>query len=158
MDDVSSGASSDIQQVTRLARAMILEWGMSPRLGFVNYHGQDDATGYIPDKDYSDETARIIDEETKRLVDEAYTHAESMLTDNWDKVEAVAQALLKYENLTADEVHSIMRGEPIGRSTVAELLAAEPPNPTSTNGNDSGPKKSESTDTDTPPDTLPSPA
>ncbi len=158
MDDVSSGASSDIQQVTNLARAMILEWGMSPRLGFVNYAGQDDASGYIPDKDYSDETARIIDEETKRLVDEAYSHAESMLTDNWDKVEAVAEALLKYENLSADEVHSIMRGEPIGRSTVAELLAAEPPAPTSTNGNDSGSKKSESTDTDTPPDTLPSPA
>jgi cell division protease FtsH len=157
MDDVSSGASSDIQQVTRLARAMILEWGMSPRLGFVNYNGQDSAEGYIPDKDYSDETAKIIDEETKRIVDEAYTHAESMLTDNWEKVEAVAQALLKYENLTADEVHSIMRGEPIGRSTVAELLAADPPAPTS-NGNDSGPKKAESPDTDTPPDTLPSPA
>ncbi|MGJ8636549.1 MAG: ATP-dependent zinc metalloprotease FtsH [Phycisphaerales bacterium] len=157
MDDVSSGASSDIQQVTRLARAMILEWGMSPRLGFVNYAGQDSAEGYIPDKDYSDETAKIIDEETKRIVDESYNHAESMLEENWDKVEAVAQALLKYENLTADEVHSIMRGEPIGRSTVAELLAAEPPAP-SANGNGSGPKKSESTDTDTPPDTLPSPA
>ncbi|MBO6513140.1 MAG: ATP-dependent zinc metalloprotease FtsH [Phycisphaerales bacterium] len=157
MDDVSSGASSDIQQVTRLARAMILEWGMSPRLGFVNYQGQDSAEGYIPDKDYSDDTAKIIDEETKRIVDEAYTHAESMLTEHWDKVEAVAQALLKYENLSADEVHSIMRGEPIGRSTVAELLAAEPPAPSS-NGNGSGPKKEESTDTDTPPDTLPSPA
>ncbi len=158
MDDVSSGASSDIQQVTRLARAMILEWGMSPRLGFVNYQGQDTAEGYIPDKDYSDETAKIIDEETKRLVDDAYSQAESMLTEHWDKVEAVAQALLKYENLTADEVHSIMRGEPLGRSTVAELLAADPPAPTSTNGNDSGPKKAQSTDTDTPPDTLPSPA
>ena len=55
--------------------------------------------------------------------DEAYSHAESMLTDNWDKVEAVAEALLKYENLSADEVHSIMRGEPIGRSTVAEELS-----------------------------------
>lgn len=157
MDDISSGASSDIQQVTRLARAMILEWGMSPRLGFVNYTGQDNAEGYIPDKDYSDETAKIIDEETKRIVDESYNHAESMLEENWDKVEAVAQALLKYENLTADEVHSIMRGDPIGRSTVAELLAAEPPAPTS-NGNDSGSKKAESPDTDTPPETLPSPA
>tara|TARA_R110000737_G_scaffold2923_18_gene9934 strand:- start:17699 stop:19795 length:2097 start_codon:yes stop_codon:yes gene_type:complete len=155
MDDISSGASSDIQQVTRLARAMILEWGMSPRLGFVNYHGQDSAEGYIPDKDYSDETAKIIDEETKRIVDESYAHAESMIDDNWDKVEAVAQALLKYENMTAEEVHSIMRGEPIGRSTVAELLAAETPAPSS-NGKGSGPKKSESTDT--PPDTLPSPA
>jgi len=155
MDDVSSGASSDIQQVTSLARAMILQWGMSPRLGFVNYAGQDNAEGYIPDKDYSDETAKIIDEETKRIVDESYAHAESMLTDNWEKVEAVAQALLKYENLTADEVHSIMRGESIGRSTVADLLAAEPPS--STNGT-STPTKAETPDTDTPPDTLPSPA
>jgi cell division protease FtsH len=131
---------------------------MSAKLGFVNYSGEDTRDSFIPDKDYSDETAKVIDEETRRIVDEAYADAERMLFDNWDKVEAVAQALLKYENLTADEVHSIMRGEPIGRSTVAELLAAEPPTPTSTNGNDSGPKKSESTDTDTPPDTLPSPA
>lgn len=157
MDDISSGASSDIQQVTSLARAMILEWGMSPRLGFVNYAGQDSAEGYIPDKDYSDQTARIIDEETKRIVDESYAQAESMLDENWEKVEAVAQALLKYENLNADEVHAIMRGESIARSTVADLLAATPP-PSTTNGNDPDPKKAETPDTDTPPDTLPSPA
>ncbi|MBL4808656.1 MAG: ATP-dependent zinc metalloprotease FtsH, partial [Phycisphaerales bacterium] len=153
MDDISSGASSDIQQVTSLARAMILEWGMSPRLGFVNYAGQDSAEGYIPDKDYSDQTARIIDEETKRIVDESYAQAESMLDENWEKVEAVAQALLKYENLNADEVHAIMRGESIARSTVADLLAAPPKTPptSTTNGNDPDPKKAETPDTDTPP-------
>ncbi|MBL4809971.1 MAG: hypothetical protein JKY43_07955, partial [Phycisphaerales bacterium] len=63
----------------------------------------------------------------------------------------------KYENLNADEVHSIMRGESIARSTVADLLAATPP-PSTTNGNDPDPKKAETPDTDTPPDTLPSPA
>ena len=146
MDDVSSGASSDIQQVTRLARAMVLEWGMSPKLGFINYAGEDSRDSFIPDKDYSDDTARVIDEEIRRLVDEAYTDAERMLLDNWEKVEAVAQALLKYENLTADEVHKLMRGESLGRSTVADLLGAGPkppqrkrdPKPTPTPGDDTG--------------------
>ena len=124
MDDVSSGASSDIQQVTRLARAMVLEWGMSSKLGFINYAGEDNREMYIPDKDYSDDTARVIDEEIRRIVDEAYADAERMLLDNWEKVEAVAQALLKYENLTADEVHKLMRGETLGRSTVADLLGS----------------------------------
>ncbi|MBL4697314.1 MAG: hypothetical protein JKX70_00625 [Phycisphaerales bacterium] len=111
MDDVSSGASSDIKQVTSLARAMILEWGMSAKLGFINYAGEDTRESFIPDKDYSDDTARVIDEETRRIVDEAYKDAERMLMENWDKVEAVAQALLKYETLMADEVHKLMRGE-----------------------------------------------
>ncbi|MBO6741058.1 MAG: ATP-dependent zinc metalloprotease FtsH [Phycisphaerales bacterium] len=159
MDDVSSGASSDIQQVTRLARAMILEWGMSSKLGFVNYAGEDSREMYIPDKDYSDDTARVIDEEVRRIVDEAYADAERMLLDNWEKVEAVAQALLKYENLTADEVHTLMRGESLGRSTVADLLGSGPSG--KSKGNTPSMKKPEAAtegETDMPGDTVPDPA
>jgi len=157
MDDVSSGASSDIKQVTSLARAMILEWGMSSKLGFINYAGQDTRESFIPDKDYSDDTARVIDEETRRIVDEAYKDAERMLMENWEKVEAVAQALLKYETLDADEVHKLMRGESLQRSTVADLLGS---GPSSTPSADS---KTESTPTpdaepDLPTDSLPDPA
>jgi cell division protease FtsH len=159
MDDVSSGASSDIQQVTRLARAMILEWGMSSKLGFVNYAGEDSREMYIPDKDYSDDTARVIDEEVRRIVDEAYADAERMLLDNWEKVEAVANALLKYENLTADEVHTLMRGESLGRSTVADLLGSGPSG--KSKGNTPSKKKPEAAtegETDMPGDTVPDPA
>jgi cell division protease FtsH len=115
----------DIKMATQYARAMILQWGMSDRLGFVNYAGSDSREMFLPEKDYSPETARIIDEETRRIIDEAYTHAQQLLTDNWDKVVAVAEALLKYETLLRDDVDRLMRGESIGKPTVADLLAGE---------------------------------
>ena len=123
--DVSSGASMDIQMVTNYARHMILEWGMSERLGFVRYSGTDMNEMYLPDKDYSPETARIIDEEVKRLIDEAYQDATRMIDEHWDKVEAIAQALLKYETLQSDEVTMLMDGQQIDRPTVADLLDSE---------------------------------
>jgi len=125
MNDVSSGASQDIRQITAIARAMVLEWGMSPKLGFINYAGQDTRDSFIPEKDYSEETARIIDEEIKRLTSEAYAEAQRLLEQNWDKVVAVAEALLKHETLTADEVHKLMRGEELTKPTVADLLSAD---------------------------------
>jgi cell division protease FtsH len=125
MQDVSSGASMDISQATNIARMMILEWGMSPKLGFVRYAGSDSRESYIPEQQYSDETAHVIDEEIKRMVDEAYADASRMLDENWGKVQAVAEALLKFETLTGDEVHKLMRGETLGRATVAELLRAD---------------------------------
>ena len=112
---------------------------------------------YIPEKDYSDDTARVIDEETRRIVDEAYADAERMLLDNWEKVEAVAQALLKYENLTADEVHKLMRGESLGRSTVADLLGSGTSGPAKGN-KPAEPKPVEDGETDMPGDTVPDPA
>ncbi len=129
MDDVSSGASQDISQVTQMARAMIIEWGMSDKLGFVRYAGSDSRESYIPDKDYSDETASLIDSEIRRIVDEAYSDAEQMLKDNWDKVEALAQALLKHETLSGDEVHAIIRGEELNKPSVADLLRDETSKP-----------------------------
>ena len=80
---------------------------------------------YLPDKDYSPETARIIDEEVKRLIDEAYQDATRMIDEHWDKVEAIAQALLKYETLQSDEVTMLMDGQQIDRPTVADLLDSE---------------------------------
>jgi cell division protease FtsH len=123
--DTSSGASMDIKMCTQYARAMILQWGMSDRLGFVNYAGSDSREMFVPERDYSPETARIIDEETRRIIDEAYTQAQQLLTDHWDKVVAVAEALLKYETLQRDDVDRLMRGESMGKPTVADLLAGE---------------------------------
>ncbi len=130
--DVSSGAAQDILQVTQIARTMILEWGMSEKLGFVRYAGRDDREAFIPEKEYSEETARVIDEEIKRLSDEAYDDSRRVLQDNWAKVEAVALALLKYETLYADEVDRLMRGEQLTKPTVSDLISAEakkPPRP-----------------------------
>ncbi len=123
--DATSGAAMDIRQATGMAKAMIVEWGMSERLGFVRYAGNDDQEALMPDKDYSDETARIIDEETKRIVDEAFGEAQRLLEENWAKVESLAEALLKFETLTSDEVDTIMHGESLSKPTVSDLLLAE---------------------------------
>ncbi|MFN5663376.1 MAG: AAA family ATPase, partial [Planctomyces sp.] len=124
MGDISSGASMDIAQVTRIAHTMVEEWGMS-ELGFVRYAGADSRDMFIPDKNYSEATADRIDREVQRIVKDAYDDAERILVENWEKVVAVAEALLKYENLDAQEVHKIMRGESLGRPTISELLSAE---------------------------------
>ncbi len=125
MGDVSSGAQQDILQVTNIARAMILEWGMSERLGFVRYAASDTKESFMADKDYSQETARIIDEEVRRLVDIAFNDAKRLLEENWDKVVAVAEALLKYETLSGDDVEKIMAGQALARPTVTEMLVAQ---------------------------------
>ena len=155
MGDVSSGASGDISQVTQIARAMVLDWGMSQKLGFVRYSGADTREMFLPEKDYSDETARIIDEEIKRIVDEAYRDAERLIEANWDKVVAVAEALIKHETLSADEVFRLVRGEQLSKPSISDLLAAEAKR-------DSAPSKpasgSPSTDPELPPGVLPRPA
>ena len=123
--DVSSGASMDIKQATQLAKSMVLEWGMSNRVGFVNHAGQDSREMYMPEKDYSDETARIIDEEVKTIIDNAYDSATKILNEHWDQVVAVAEALLKYETLGVAEVDTLMKGGLLDKPTVADLLSAE---------------------------------
>ncbi|MCC6682304.1 MAG: ATP-dependent zinc metalloprotease FtsH [Phycisphaeraceae bacterium] len=124
-DDVSSGAAMDIRMATNMARYMILEWGMSEKLGFVDYTPQGDRDALIPEKAFSPETARIIDQEIKRLIDEAYGDTEKIIGENWEKIGAIGEALLKYETLSREEVDRIMRGEPLTKATVSDLLAAE---------------------------------
>lgn len=122
--DVSSGASMDISQLTNLARSMVLDWGMSEKLGFVKYSSEDD-DHIVTEKSYSDDTAQMIDEEIRRYAAEAYSDAERMLNEHWSAVVAVAEALLKHETLSAEEVRRLMRGEPLGKPSVSDLLAAE---------------------------------
>ncbi len=124
-NNICSGAAMDIAMATSIARSMILEWGMSQRLGFIRYAPADTREMQLPEKDYSDETAHLIDEEIKRLVDEAYGEAKKILDDNWDKVVAVAEALLKYETLGADDVKNLIAGGTMTKPTVSDLLAAE---------------------------------
>ena len=125
-DDISSGASMDIRQATAIARAMVTEFGMSEKLGF-QLLGTDEArnTWEQPDRTYSDETARVIDEEVKTLIDAAYADTEQLLATRRDEADRLAGALLKYETLTHDEVRQIMDGEQLNKPTVSDLLEAE---------------------------------
>ncbi len=123
--DVSSGASQDILQLTQMARHMVLEWGMSEKLGFIRYTGSDTREAFIPDREFSDDTARMIDEELRRYAAEAYADADRLLTEHWEMVEAVAQALLRHETLTSDEVARLLRGELLTKPSISDLLAAE---------------------------------
>ncbi|HVP10520.1 MAG TPA: ATP-dependent zinc metalloprotease FtsH [Phycisphaerae bacterium] len=123
--DISSGAAADIEQVTTLARAMIVDWGMSERLGFVKYSPDPHRESFFNEKPYSDETAHVIDEEIRRFTSDAYRDAERILTENWPNVETVAQALLKHETLDADEVKRLMAGEELDKPSLSGILANE---------------------------------
>ena len=111
-DDVSNGASGDIRQATALARHMVCEWGMSDKLGMVEY-GEGDAPVFLArdiskTRNYSEETARVIDAEIKRFIDDAYSTAERILSENRDTVELIANALLEYETLDASHLRDLI--------------------------------------------------
>ena len=139
---------------TSYARHMVLDWGMSDRLGFVNYSPDPNREAIFADRDYSPDTARIIDEEVKRLIDAAYAETERIIDENWDKIVAIANALLEFETLQADELEALLRGEKITRSTVSDLLDKEVQN-----SQDETSTSQEKDDPDTASgDVLPSPA
>jgi cell division protease FtsH len=128
-EDMNSGAAGDIKQATAMARHMVTEWGMSDRVGFVYVGEEPLSQRAMPDfglgKGMAPKTAELIDQETKRIIDEAYADARRILTENRDKLEAVAQALLRYETLDGEEVRKLIAGESIDRPTVADLINAE---------------------------------
>jgi len=126
-NDVSSGAANDIMHVTELARTMVIDWGMSDRLGLINYGERNRPPVMLEmvGKDHSDKTAEAIDEEIKRLIDEAYQGAREILEAHRDELERIAQALLSHETLEADEVQRIIDGEELAKPTITDLIDAE---------------------------------
>ena len=112
-DDISSGASMDIQQATELAKAMVMHWGMSEKLGHVLYGESQEyvflGRDMMRTKEYSEATAEAIDFEVKRIVDESYTTATELITANRDKLEIIATNLLEYETLSGAQVEDIIR-------------------------------------------------
>ena len=137
-NDISSGAQSDIDQATKIARQMVLTWGMSDQLGLISYGpdlGAKDLIYVMPgEKEYSEKTAETIDTEVRRITDEAYKKARELIESNREKLEGIAKALLKYETLDADDVKLILEGGQLDKPTVGDLLAAEqaktePPEP-----------------------------
>jgi len=128
-DDISSGAQSDIQQATNIAKQMVLTWGMSDELGLISY-GPDmnvkEAMYIMPgEKEYSEKTAEAIDSEIKKIADEASQKAREVIEANKDRLEQIAKALLKYETLDAEDVELILGGGQLNKPTVADLLAVE---------------------------------
>jgi cell division protease FtsH len=128
--DINTGASSDIRQASGLARRMVREWGMNDRLGFIFYGEDDSKPGFFDlggggGREYSDETAKAIDEEVKKLTDSLYDETRKILAVNRERVEALAKALLKYETLDVNDIDRIMRGDTLTKPTVGDLLAKE---------------------------------
>ena len=118
LEDISTGAYSDIKRATKVARAYVESVGMSKKLGPINFENSDDEYSFAPNK--SDETVREIDLEIRKILTEEYLNTLNTLQDNWSKLEEVVALLLKKETITGDEVRRIIKGE-----TFEQVLESE---------------------------------
>ena len=132
-EGVTTGASNDIQQATGLARKMVTKWGLSDELGPLMYDEDDEEvflgmSASSSRTSVSGETARKIDEEVRRIVDECYSTAQQILEENVDKLHAMAEALLEYETIDDEQIDDIMNGRP-PRPPEGWNDPSEPPQP-----------------------------
>ena len=111
-DDITTGASNDIERVTRMARKMVCEWGMSEAVGTlaIGETGEEVFIGreWVQNKNFSEDTARLVDSEVKRIVEEAHSRCRKLLEDNLDALHRIAQALLDRETITGDDLELLM--------------------------------------------------
>jgi cell division protease FtsH len=114
-DGVTTGASNDIQRATGIARKMVTKWGLSEKLGPLMYDEAEEevflgrSAGH-QSKSISGETAKAIDDEVRSIIDECYGTAQGILEENIDKLHAMADALMLYETIDADQINDIMEG------------------------------------------------
>ncbi|MBQ7584901.1 MAG: AAA family ATPase, partial [Desulfovibrionaceae bacterium] len=115
--EVTTGASNDIERVTKTARKMVCEWGMSDTIGTltIGETGEEVFIGreWIQNKNFSEETARMVDVEVKKIVTEAHENCHKLLSENLEVLHRIAKALLERETLTGDELDRIMKNEPL---------------------------------------------
>jgi cell division protease FtsH len=127
---VTSGASSDISQATKLARAMVTKWGFSDKLGVVEYGENQDEVflghSVARSQNVSEATSEIIDEEVKRLTQHGFDEARRILTERIEDLHTLAKAMLEYETLSGDEIADILKGVPPNRE---DIDAQGPPPP-----------------------------
>ncbi|WP_369712275.1 ATP-dependent zinc metalloprotease FtsH [Leptotrichia sp. HSP-342] len=142
LDDISTGAYSDIKRATKVARAYVESVGMSKKLGPINFENSDDEYSFAPNK--SDETVREIDLEIRKILTEEYLNTLNTLQDNWSKLEEVVKLLLKKETITGDEVRRIIKGE----TSEQVLKASENIEEDNNNSNIEEEKKAEEEDTE----------
>lgn len=111
LDDISTGASNDIERATKIARSMVTKYGMSERIGTIMLgSGQEEVflgRDWTQTRNYSEETSSKIDEEVKKIIDKAYNKAKEILTMHSDKLHAVANKLLEQEKIEGDEFDAI---------------------------------------------------
>ena len=126
--DINTGATGDIRQASGLARKMVRDWGMNDRLGFV-YYGEDENKPSFMDmgggREYSEDTAKAIDEEVKKLIDKLYEETNQLLLANKERIETMAKALMQFETLDSIDVDRVMKGERLTKPTVGDLLDQE---------------------------------
>ena len=112
LGDISTGASNDIERASKIARAMVTKYGMRSKLGTITFGSGDEEVflgrDFAKERNYSEETSALIDEEVKRIVDTGYNTAVKLLTENMAKLEAVANVLLEKEKIDGDEFETIM--------------------------------------------------
>ena len=124
-DAVTSGASSDINAATNLARAMVTEWGMSDLLGPIRYSENSNEVflgrAVTQNQNMSEDTARLVDAEIKRLVTDGYEEAKKILQTHKQDWETLAQALMEYETLTGDEIKDILAGKVVDKNKDAPV-------------------------------------
>src|SRR5690606_39070373 len=111
-DKVTTGASNDIERATKMARNMVTKWGLSDKLGPIAYGEEEDEVflgrSVTQHKNVSDETARLIDEEVREILDRAYVRSTELLKENLPKLHVMADALLQYETIDAQMIEAIM--------------------------------------------------
>jgi len=131
-ENVTTGASNDIMQATKLARSMVTEYGMSDKLGPQRYDENQDEVflghSVARTQSVSEATAQLIDQEVRRIIDEGEAKARQVLTDHMKDLHALAEGLLEYETLSGDEVQSLLRGDGVSRPDAP----SEPPRPSGT--------------------------
>jgi cell division protease FtsH len=127
---VTSGAASDIEQATKLARAMVTRWGYSDLLGVVAYGENQDEVflghSVARTQNVSEETARLIDTEVRKLVQGGHDEARRILNERLEDLHTIAKALLEYETLTGDEITDVLKGLPPRRPDEALALPTGP--------------------------------
>ncbi len=117
-DGVTTGASNDIMRATQIARNMVTKWGLSEKLGPLMYAEEEGEvflgrSAGAQHANVSGETAKMIDQEVRRIIDESYTTAKNLLTENRDKLDAMAEALMKYETIDSEQIDDIMAGRTV---------------------------------------------
>ena len=126
-DKITNGAASDIQQITRIARAMVTQFGMADETGMIDYANDRENMMGIPQQNISPETQQVIDAEVRRIVDDGYETAKRILTERRDDLERLAHGLLEYETLTGDEITKVLAGEKLDRSDDDTSLPPQTP-------------------------------
>lgn len=121
-ENVTSGATSDIQQVSKIARAMVTQFGFSEKIGHIDYANEQQSHlgNYAGATSHSAETQKTIDEEVRRFIDEGYETAKRILIEKADDLERLAQGLLEYETLTGNEITRVIAGEALNRGDDAD--------------------------------------